>query len=698
MERESFCSREVAGLLNSHFIPIKLDRESRPDLDEIYMSYVTATTGSGGWPLNVFLTPDLQPVFGGTYWPGPRSETPLPKEASEEKPPTFVDILHKMKDVWATQKERCIQSAADITNQLQAFAEEGTHSASEGSVKTEDSDPPEPLDLDLIDDALEHFVSRYDSINGGFTSGPTAPKFPAPVTLSFLLRVGASATSTHTRFGFPTPLPGIIGKESCTKAASMVLHTLMAMSRSALRDQLGNGFHRYSVTPDWNLPHFEKMLYDNAQLLNCYCDAWALGRDPEILGTIYSLVDYFTSPDSPIVRAEGGWHASEDADSVPTMPTADGAAHAKKEGAFYVWTFKRFEQLLGERDASILARHFGVKPDGNVPAHLDMHDEFLSQNTLHIAATPTKLSQEFGLPEDDIVKIIKSGRKKLIEYRNTSRPKPDVDDKFIVAWNALAIASLANAAYTLESIDRDRAKRCRKAAIKALTFIRDNLYNPSTGHLTRVYSPHGPNNNTAFLEDYAYLVEALLWTYDLTFDDSYRQWAAQLQSHIAAHFAAPSGGYYQAANSPDQVIRLKPGTDNTLPSANGVIANQALYLSSYFPEEQSEYAAQARNVMNAFAVEIIQHPFLFTNMLAAVAIEQVGVKGLLVPKDMTDKEVNRLKGFGRTVVKADVKKVMLCEKGGRCRELREGELREWDGEDFGEEPAPAAAAAVGKEV
>lgn len=683
MERESFCSREVASILNSNFIPIELDRESRPDLDDIYMSYVTATTGSGGWPLNVFLTPDLKPVFGGTYWPGPRSETPMPMD--EETPTTFVDILHKMKDVWATEKEKCIRSAADMAAQLQAFAEEGTHStASEGSQRTDDSDPPEPLDLDLIDDALEHFVSRYDATNGGFISGLAAPKFPTPVTLNFLLRVGASVSYTHTRFGFPTPLPGIIGKESCTKAASMVLHTLMAISRSALRDQLGYGFHRYSVTPDWNLPHFEKMLYDNAQLLNCYCDAWALGRNPEILGTIYSLVEYFTSPDSPIVRPEGGWHASEDADSSPSNPTADGSAHEKKEGAFYVWTLKRFEQLLGERDASILARHFGVKPDGNVPAHLDIHDEFISQNVLYVDVTPSKLAQEFALPEDEIVKIIKAGRKKLSEYRAT-RPKPEVDTKFITSWNALAIASLANASYTLQSIDKDRSQRCRDAATKALTFIRNQLYDSTTGHLTRVYDPSSANKS-AFLDDYAYLVEALLWTYDLTFDASYLEWAAQLQSHIATHFAAPSGGFYQAAHdSPDTVIRLKPGTDNTLPSPNGVIANQALYLSSYFPDKESEYLAQARNVMNCFAVEVIQHPFLFTNMLSAVVIEQVGVKGLIVPKGMKDEEVNRIKGFGRTVVKGDVQKVMLCEKGGRCRELKEGELKEWDGVGFEEE-------------
>ena len=690
MERESFCSREVASLLNENFIPIKVDREARPDLDEVYMSYVTATTGSGGWPLNVFLTPDLQPVFGGTYWPGPRSETPLPKNTGEEVPPTFVDILHKMKDVWSTQKERCVQSAQDMITQLKAFSEEGTHSSSEGSQPSVDSDPPEPLDLDLIDDALDHFVARYDAAHGGFPSNPRAPKFPTPVILQFLLRVGASISSTHTRFGFASPLPGIIGKESCTKAASMVLHTLMAMSRSALRDQLGHGFHRYSVTPDWNLPHFEKMLYDNAQLLNCYCDAWALGRDPEILGTIYSLVEYLTNPDSPIVRPEGGWYASEDADSVPANPTADGAAHEKKEGAFYVWTYKRFVQLLGERDASIVARHFGVKPDGNVAAQLDIHDEFLAQNVLHIDVTPSKLAQEFALSEEEIVKIIKEGRKKLTEHRQSNRPKPDVDTKFITSWNALAIAALANASYTLQSIDKERAKRCRIAATTALAFIRTNMYDETTGELTRIYDPSNPIK-TAFLDDYAYLVEAALWTYDLTFDDSCRQWAGQLQTYISTHFASPSGAFYQVPQSPstasatNTVLRLKPGTDSSLPSSNGVIANQALYLSSYFPDSQPEYAAQAAGVLNAFAVEIIQHPFLFTNMLSAIVIQNTGVKGVIVPNNTTDKEVNKIKGFGRTVVKGDVEKIMVCEKDGRCRELGEGELESWDGVDFGEE-------------
>ena len=683
MERESFCSPEVAGILNSSFIPIKLDRESRPDLDEIYMSYVTATTGSGGWPLNVFLTPDLQPVFGGTYWPGPISSTNLQNNnaAADEVPTTFLDVSNKVHAIWDTQKERCLQSAADITKQLLEFAAEGTHSQS--ARQSNDADPPEPLDLDLLDDALEHFVSRYDSKYGGFN---LAPKFPTPANLTFLLRIGASATypSTHTRFGFPTPVPGILGKESCLKAASMALHTLLVMSRSALRDHLGYGFHRYSVTRDWKLPHFEKMLYDNAQLLGCYCDAWALGRDPEILGTIYNLVEYFTNPDSPVAHPEGGWYSSEDADSVPTITAgADGIAHEKKEGSYYVWTYKELQSILGERDAGVVARHLGVKADGNVPAELDMHDEFLNQNVLHIEATPSTLASEFSLPDDEIVKIIKKGKIKLSEYRSSKRDRPEVDTKIIVAWNGLAIAALARAANTLATIDRHRASRCRDAAAKALTFIKNNLYDERTGRLTRIYSPHSSNSSTpAFLDDYGYLTRATVTMYDATFDQSYLTWAAKLQSYTDTHFQSDTAGaYFQAEPSPEQIFRLKPGTDNALPSPNGVITNNLLYLSSYFQDQRDEYLSKAQKVLDAFAVEIIQHPFLYVSMLSGVVMEQVGIKTLMAPQGMSDADIGKIKGFGRTVVKADVGVVMICTKEGVCRELREGELEDVDEEE-----------------
>jgi uncharacterized protein YyaL (SSP411 family) len=690
MERESFSSPEVAEVLNESFIPVKLDRETRPDLDDIYMSYVTATTGSGGWPLNLFLTPDLKPVFGGTYWPGPSSshEVKTPGGGLHDEPATtFLDILRKMREVWTTQRERCLQSSADMTTQLMAFAAEGIHSQSDNAqiraadpASTADDDPAEPLDLDLLDDALEHFVARYDATHGGFGgAGPGQPKFATPSNLTFLLRIGAAIAqpSTHTRFGFFSPVPGILGRESCTKAASMALYTLLTISRSGLRDQLGYGFHRYSVTPDWNLPHFEKMMCDNAQLLGCYCDAWALGRDPEILGTIYNLVEYFTNPESPIVRPEGGWYASEDADSRTTTAgkLPNGVSpEDKKEGAYYVWTFKELQAVLGERDAAVVARHFGVEPDGNVPAKHDLHDEFLSQNVLHVSATPSVLAKEFGLAEDEIVRVIKRGRNKLAEHRKTTRERPDVDTKVIASWNGLAIAALARAANTLATIDKQRAARCQEAAEKAAIFIRREMSDETTGQLTRVAFASG---DVSFVDDYAYMTLANLALYDLTLSQPYLDWAVQLQAYLDDHFWAADGGYHQAETSASQqIIRLKPGTDNALPSPNGVICTNLLYLSSYRPD-RTEYKTKARSILDAFAVEIIQHPFLYVSLLAGVVMEQVGVKSLVAPMTMRESHVRKLKGWGRTVVRGLVPEVMICT-GRVCRPLKQSDLEDVD--------------------
>ncbi|RMZ77234.1 hypothetical protein DV738_g4496, partial [Chaetothyriales sp. CBS 135597] len=663
MERESFCSTEVAELLNSSFIPIKLDRELRPDLDDIYMNFVTATTGSGGWPLNVFLTPDLEPVFGGTYWPGPSASTTLHRVSTnpDESPTTFLDILRKMESVWTHQRDRCLRSAAEVTKQLRWFAEEGTHSHTDPVVRDASSeDSPEPLDLDLLDDALSHFVSQFDPVNGGFSPSAGSPKFTTPVILTFLLRIGASVAypSTHTRFGFPNPVPGILGKDSCAQAASMALKTLRVLSRSGLRDHLGHGFHRYSVTADWNLPHFEKMLYDNAQLLSCYSDAWALRRDPEILGTIFSLVEYFTSPSSSILSPDGVWYASEDADSIPNFGSAssttspiDGQGTEKKEGAYYVWSHKRFTDILPEPDAAILAAHFGVLPDGNIPAALDIHDEFLNQNVLHIAATPSTLAKQFQLPLSEIVAKIKSGKATLSNYRRTQRVPPDVDNKVILSCNALAITALARAANTLATIDSSRSQRCIAAATRALNFIKTRMYDSSTGKLSRIYEPDSHpawdrSASQAFLDDYAYLTTALLSVYDLTFDRSLITWAENLHP----------GGYFQAQHADDQLFRLKPGTDNSLPSANGVIANNLFYLGAHVPDQEAQYTRQARAILDAFGVEIIQHPFLYVSMLSAVVLDQVGVRRLIVPRTLDDVAVSRYKGFGRTVEKGDVDK------------------------------------------
>lgn len=698
MEHESFQSPEVAEILNASFIPIKVDRESRPDVDEIYMNYVTATTGSGGWPLNVFLTPDLQPVFGGTYWPGPgaSSSRRRPSTAgSDDVPLTFLDILQKMEDVWKTQRDRCIQSAADITRQLREFAEEGTHSQSQVAVKGGPGDAPEPLELDLLDDALDHFVSRYDTIHGGFSPAtPNAPKFPTPPNLAFLLRIGASITSTSTRFGFPSPVPPILGEQSCANAATMALHTLMTISRSGLRDHLGHGFHRYSVTADWNLPHFEKMLYDNAQLLGCYCDAWALAHDPEILGTIYSLVEYFTAPDSCIINQTGGWFSGEDADSHPTK-SITLSQEPKKEGAFYVWTLKEIQSLFGnETHATILARHFGVKSNGNVPSAHDVADELLNQNVLHIAATPSVLAKELGLPEAEIVHVIRDGRKKMAEYREKSRPSPGVDTKIIAAWNGLAISALVRASHTLADVDLERSRRCKDAAVKAAEFVRREMYNEETGKLQRIHSQNSPKKDEiAFIDDYAYMSLAAHALYDLTFDSAYLTWSEKLQEYLNAHFwAESSGGFFQAdrSASSDRIINLKPGTDSDLPSPNGIIAQNLFYLASYLPSKKEKYQKMAKDTIESFAVEIIQHPFLFVSALGAVVMDAAGVKTMQVGSQVSPERIRRISGWGRTVVKlpegegqgVGAEEIMICE-GEVCRLLREGELDEMtiDGEE-----------------
>lgn len=233
MERESFENREVAKILNESFIPIKIDREERPDVDRIYMNYVQATTGSGGWPLNVFITPDLEPIFGGTYWPGPGSTTAIRDHIG------FVGILEKIRDVWKNQQQRCLDSAKEITSQLREFAQDGM-------ISRDESAEPDGLELDLLDEAYEHFAAKFDLKHAGFGG---APKFPTPVNLAFLLKLGR----------YPSAVEEVVGSAECENAKDMVLRTLKAMNRGGIHDQIGNGFARYSVTRDWSLPHFEKM-------------------------------------------------------------------------------------------------------------------------------------------------------------------------------------------------------------------------------------------------------------------------------------------------------------------------------------------------------------------------------------------------------------------------------------------------------
>ena len=399
MERESFESDEIADYLNQHFIPIKIDREERPDIDRIYMQYVQATTGHGGWPMSVFLTPDLEPVFGGTYWPGPDSPA-----VSSGAHPDFLGILKRIQTLWQTQPDRCLQSAKSASMQLRAFAEEGTHGGVGAAL--EDSEGPE---LELLEEACEHYVKKYDSVYGGFSS---APKFPTPANLEFLLLLSQ----------YPDSVRAVVGYEECTNVVNMVVHTLRCMARGGIKDQIGNGFARYSVTKDWSLPHFEKMLYDQGQLLSTYLDAFLITGDAEMLGSVYDIVTYLTA--SPLAAKEGGFYSSEDADSLYRPGELE-----KREGAFYVWTQKEIQSILGERDAKIVGEFYNVQADGNVDPEHDAHDELRDQNVPAISTSPENLAKEHGMSKDEIVGILKEGRSKLRQHREQERPRPGLDDK-----------------------------------------------------------------------------------------------------------------------------------------------------------------------------------------------------------------------------------------------------------------------------
>ena len=516
MERESFLSPDIAHILNTSFIPIKIDREERPDIDAIYMNYVQATTGSGGWPLNVFVTPDLEPVFGGTYWPGPNASVTGSGSALAGTV-GFMDILEKMKAVWTQQEGRCRESAKEITKQLREFAEEGVHSHQMG----EKADG-EGLELELLEEAYQHFVRKYDKINGGFSS---PPKFPIPVNLSFLLRLSHG----------PDPVKHIVGEKECENATEMVVQTLKKIARGGIRDQIGYGFSRYSVTRDWSLPHFEKMLYDQAQLLDVYLDAFLTTGDSEFLETVYDIATYLTT--SPIAAPEGGFYSAEDADSYPSK-----SDHEKREGAFYVWSRKSLIAVLGERDGDMCARFYGVTADGNVAKENDPHDDFISQSVLHIRCTPSTLAKQLGLTEGEVTRVLKDGRRKMREYRERERPRPALDDKIVLAWNGLAIGALARTAAALEATDPVKARECIAAGEKAVEFIQRALFDADTATLWRIYR-EGRGDAPGFCDDYAFLIQGLIDLYEATFNDQYLRFADILQSSffpVPRHHSVPS--------------------------------------------------------------------------------------------------------------------------------------------------------------
>src|SRR5215813_868121 len=397
MAHESFENEEVAAIMNREFVNIKVDREERPDVDRAYMTFVQATTGSGGWPMSAWLTPDLKPFVGGTYFP--------PEDRYGQ--PAFKTVLERIATAWKENHERIAEQGGKI---VAALRESQSAAPAEGKI-----------DAAITDAAYRQIDRSYDPKEGGFGN---APKFPRPVTLNFL-----------TRFYARDPRG-----ESGKHALEMTLFTLRKIGAGGMHDHLGGGFHRYSVDRYWHVPHFEKMLYDQAQLAAAYLDAFQITQDRQYANVARDILDYVARD---MTAKGGGFFSAEDADSLFEQGKPEHG-----EGAFYVWTEKQVDDALGG-DTDIFKYHFGVQPHGNAPEGSDPQDEFRGKNILIQRHTVSETAQHFKKKEDQVLQSLARSREKLLSIRN-KRPRPHLDDKIISAWNGLMISSYARAAQLLQ--------------------------------------------------------------------------------------------------------------------------------------------------------------------------------------------------------------------------------------------------------
>src|SRR2546421_818442 len=398
MAHESFESEDVATIMNREFVNIKVDREERPDVDRVYMTFVQATTGGGGWPMSVWLTPGLKPFIGGTYFP--------PEDRYGQ--PAFKKVLERIATAWKHNHDKLVEQGSKI---VEALRESQSPRIAEGKV-----------DASVLDTAYKQLDRSHDSKEGGFGN---APKFPRPATLTFLTRFYARDPKSDA------------GKH----ALDMALFTLRKMSAGGMHDHIGGGFHRYSVDRYWHVPHFEKMLYDQAQLAVAYLDALQITRDKQYESVARDILDYVARD---MTSKEGGFFSAEDADS-PVVAGIDDPGHGKTaEGAFYVWTQKEIDDALGDT-AEIFNSHYGVQAHGNAPEGSDPHDEFRGKNILIQRQTLAETAQRFKKSEEEIAKSLAESRQKLFAIR-VKRPRPHLDDKVIAAWNGLMISAYARAA------------------------------------------------------------------------------------------------------------------------------------------------------------------------------------------------------------------------------------------------------------
>ena len=561
MAHESFENEEVATIMNREFVNIKVDREERPDVDRVYMTFVQATTGSGGWPMSVWLTPDLKPFVGGTYFP--------PEERYGQ--PAFKKVLERIATAWKEDHDKIVEQGSKI---VEALRESQSAAPVEGKI-----------DGSVADAAYRQIDRSYDPKEGGFG---TAPKFPRPVTLNFLTRLYARDPR------------GDSGKH----AVDMALFTLRKMAAGGMHDHIGGGFHRYSVDRYWHVPHFEKMLYDQAQLAVAYLDAFQITRDKQYESVARDILDYVARD---MTSKEGGFFSAEDADS--PVVGIDAPSHKTAEGAFYVWTKKEIDDALGD-SAEVFDFHYGVQAHGNAPEGSDPHDEFRGKNILIERHTIAETARHFKKSEGEIARVLTQSREKLFGIR-AQRPRPHLDDKIISAWNGLMISAYARAAQVIDE------PRYLEIATRSANFVRTKLYDPSGKILYRSYR-EGRSNIEGFADDYAMVIQGLLDLYEASFDVECLKFAIQLQEiQDRLFFDEKNGGYFSNSGRDESVfVRMKDDNDGAEPAASSIAALNLLRLSQIYDDPQM--AERAKKTIDAFATILLQFPSGMPQMLVAV--------------------------------------------------------------------------------
>ena len=545
MERESFENDEIAGQMNRDFINIKVDREERPDVDSIYMSAVQRLTGQGGWPMTVFLTPEGKPFFGGTYFP--------PQDHYGR--PGFPRVLTAVATAWKDQRAEIEQQSAELTSDLI----EGDNLL--GGLQDTLLTPA------ILDNAYRTLAAQFDRRNGGFGG---APKFPQPMNLDFLLR-------QHHRTRQQEPL-------------SLVERTLQRMALGGIYDQLGGGFHRYSTDEVWLVPHFEKMLYDNAQLAQIYCRAWQPTGKSFYRGVAEETLEYVLRE---MTSAAGGFYSAQDADS-------EGV-----EGKFFVWTPSEIDAILGKRDSEVFSSFYDVTPGGN----------WEDNSILHVVKDAQETAREFGLTLEETAGILDGGRAKLFQARER-RVKPGLDDKVLTSWNGLMLAALAECAAAF-----DRADFLTAAVQNAEFIIATHGTRDEQGRFRlRRTSRGGDAHLNACLEDYAFFADGLLWLYEATFDRRWLRCAEEIADTIVAIFAddTPGGGGYFATSSDHEPLIQRPRDwdDNAVPSGNSVTVEVLQKIGLLTGKD--EYRQMAANVLRKLAPILEKHPAGFARMLGAL--------------------------------------------------------------------------------